>query len=134
MATRTITLTDRPPIRIDEDNWPLVASSQDKEHDGQVECQANQKSYWNLRVRQHEDGRAIVYATYDYTSNWQGARDYSAKHGVLLPVGTTAEAIVSAINDVSETMSGCEHHGDDSARWATLADECIADMPAEELN
>lgn len=139
MSSRTITLTGRPPIKIDEDNWPTIASAADSEHDGQVECQANRKSSWWIKVRQHEDGRAIVYAGYTYTSNWQGARCYEAKRGVLLAIGEgegarpSDQQICDAIREVCEDIAGAEHHDGDEARWPTLAAECIADMPAEEL-
>lgn len=143
MAKRTITLSDRPPVSIEEDNWTLIARANDSEHDGQVECQANRKSAWSIRVREHDDnGKVIVSAIYTYTSNWQGARCYSAKHGELLtPTGsaeigakTVAPAdIVAAIKSVCERMAACEHDGDDAARWPTLCDECIADLPAEEI-
>lgn len=131
---RTITLTDRPPVTISEEHWPLIARGSDSEHDGQVECQANTESKWFIGVRQHADGRAIVYSTYWYSSNWQGARCYNPKHGVMLPAGSTPEAICAAINDVAQGMAGCECYGNDAERWPTLADECIADMPAEDLD
>lgn len=139
MSQRTITLTGRPPVKINEDNWPVLASASDSEHDGQVECQANRKSSWWIKVRQHEDGRAIVYAGYSYTANWQNARDYAAKRGVMLEIGEgdgarpTDEQICRAIREVCEDIAGAECDGDDAARWPTLAAECIADMPAEEL-
>lgn len=130
MAIRTITLTDRTPVRIEDENWKMIASASDKEFDNQYEFQANRISKWFIGVRQHADGRAIVYATYSYSSNWQGARDYSAKHGELLAIGAD---IVRAIKDVAAEMSACECDGEDGMRWTTLADECIADLPAEEL-
>jgi hypothetical protein len=132
--TRTITLTNRPPVKIDEDNWPVVASASDKEYDNQYESQANQISKWNITVRKHDDGRAIVYATYSYSSNWANSRDYSAKHGVLLAMDCTPAEIIDAINFVSDMVAACECDGADAARWTTLANECIADMPAEELS
>lgn len=135
--TRTITLSDRPPVRIQEDNWPLLATAADKDYDNQYEFQANRISKWFLAVRQAaDDYRTIVYATYTYTSNWQGARCYSAKHGVM--IGTKEECetedIVRTIREVCARMESCEHHGEDAARWSTLADECIADLPAEDLD
>jgi hypothetical protein len=130
---RTITLSGRSPITIDEDNWPLIASASDSEHDGQVECQANRKSAWGIKVRQHSDGRAIINAFYSYSSTYQSARDYAARRGVLLPAGTTADAICTAIREVAGDMARAEHNGDDATRWDTLANDCIADMPAEEL-
>lgn len=131
---RTITLSNRPPVRIDEDNWPLIASASDDEHDGQVECQANRISEWSIRVRQHEDGRAIVYATYSYSTNWQHERGYQVRHGDLLAADATTETIVAAIQSVCERMGEAECDGDDASRWSQLADDCIADMPAEDLD
>lgn len=132
-TTRTITLTGRPPVRINEDLWPVLAEASDSEHDGQVECQANRKSSWAVRVRQHDDGRAIVYATYSYESHWQGARRYSAKRGVMLPANTDEAGICDAIREVCSDIARAESNGGDAERWPTLAAECIADMPAEEL-
>lgn len=132
--TRTITLTDRPPVTIDEDKWPLIASVSDKEYDNQYEFQANRISKWFFAVRQHDDGRVIVYATYSYDTAWQGARCYAAKHGDLLPAGTDSAGIVASINDVARRMEAAECNGEDSGRWATLAADCIADLPAETLD
>lgn len=131
--TRTITLTGRPPVTVSENAWPLIASAQDSEHDGQVECQANRKSRWWIGVRQHDDGRAIVYATYSYTSTWQNSRDFVAKAGILLPAKADAEAICAAIQNVGNEIAGMECSEGDADRWPTLVAECIADMPAEEL-
>jgi hypothetical protein len=122
---RTITLSDRPPVRIDEDTWPVVGKADDKEWDNTYECQANQIWKWFLRVRQHDDGRAVVYAGYDHSSNWQGSRDTHCRHGQLLPAGSDMDAICRAIKAVAARMDG-EH-------WDRIAEECIADLPAEEL-
>jgi len=130
---RTITLTGRPPVSITEKNWPVLASASDKEFDNQYEFQANRISGWFVGVRKHDDGRAIVYATYSHSSQWQGARGYSAKRGVLLPAECTMDDIVNAINEVCSDMEGAECAGEDNARWPTLCSECISDLPAEEL-
>ena len=130
---RTITLTDRPPVRIDEDEWGVVASASDKEFDNQYEFQANRISKWYIGVREHDDGRCIVYATYSYTTNYQNSRGYSAKRGVMLPKDSTMDDVVKAIKEVASDISGAEHDGEDSSRWPTLANDCIADLPAEEI-
>ena len=133
MSTRTITLTGRPPVRINDEAWGLIASASDKDYDGQVECQANRVSKWGVYVRRHDDGRAIVYATYSYSSNWRNERCYSAKGGVLLGKDCTDDDIVRSINSVCGDIASREHYGDDAQRWDALAAECIADLPAEEL-
>ena len=133
-TTRTITLTGRPPVTITEETWPVIATASDDCHDGQVECQANRRSKWAVRVRQHADGRAIVYATYSYSSNWQGARGYAAKRGIMLPAASSAATICTAIRDVCADIAEAESQGGDAERWPTLAAECIADMPAETID
>lgn len=133
MATRTITLTGRPPVSIDEDQWPTIAKGTAKEFDNQYEFQANRISNWGVYVRQHADGRALVYAVYRHTSNWQGARGYDARRGVLLPVAADMDDICRAIETVCDDIAKAEAHGDDASRWPTLAAECIADLPAETI-
>src|SRR6266705_5049674 len=74
--TRTITLTDRPPVTIREDDWPVIARADWWE--GEYEFQSNRTA--KLRVREHADGRRIIYGV--ATSQWQGERDRHA--GVLV--------------------------------------------------
>ena len=52
-----ITMSERRPITIVKADWPLIARAD--RHDGAVESQANQ--HWAIRVREHTDGRRIVY-------------------------------------------------------------------------
>lgn len=134
MATRTITLTGRPPVQINEDNWPLIAQASDKTFDNQYEFQANCISKWFVGVRQSDNGAALVYATYSYDTNWQHGRSYAAKRGERLAAGATSDDICRAIERVTADIAQAECAGDDSARWPTLCAECIADMPAEVLD
>lgn len=134
MATRTITLTGRPPVKIEEDHWPIVASAKSKDWDNTHECQANRTWNWWITVRQHEDGRAIVYAGYSYSSQWQTERDYYHRAGRLLGAGSNDVDICDAIRRVCTEMAAAEADADHTARWNSLAAECIADMPAEELD
>ncbi len=130
MSNRTITLTGRPPVTIDEENWPVIAEAQDDWWDGKVECQSNRWSDWTIRVRQHADGRSIIYATYSYRTNWQNARGYAAKRGRLI---AASDDICAAIRAVCDEMASAEAEGDDAGRWAALEADCIADLPAEKL-
>jgi hypothetical protein len=126
----TITLTGRAPVTIDKEAWPFIATSGDKEFDNQYEFQANRISKWDLDVRQHADGRAIVYARYSYRSQFQGARDHSVRGGELLP---DSSDLPEAIRRVGEWMASQEHQDEDAKRWESLINECIADLPAVEL-
>lgn len=123
---RTITLTDRAPVRIDEEQWPEIASARD--WDNTHECQANRR--WNLRVRQHRvDGRTIVYGT--YSTQFQNERGAAAGEIITPPDDAPVsedswyvwDEIPAAIKRVAANC-GCDR----------IADECIADLPAQELS
>ena len=115
MSSRTITLTSRPPVTITEEDWPEIASA--KWHDGKVECEAI-RSKW-IKVRQHTDGRILVYG--GYSSTYANARDLRGGE-LLIPIKQKIDGsrIVAAINRVAVTVR-CEE----------IAQECVADLPAE---
>ena len=108
----TVTLTARPPVKITKDSWPIIASSRDWE--GEHEFQSFRK--WKLFVRQHEDGRAIVYGIFD--SNYRGE---GRRGGELLGPG---EDICAAIQRVGEYLGFQQ----------SLMDDCIADLPAVDID
>ena len=56
----TITLTGRAPVRIRKADWPIVAKA--TAWNGEIEAQADRHS--QLIVRQHADGRAVVYGVF----------------------------------------------------------------------
>lgn len=114
MATtyRTITLTDRPPVRVSDDAWPTVAKA--KWYEGEIECQAN-RSAW-LRVRRHEDGRTIVYGAYD--TCWRG--EEPVRGGELLP-------------DPADTVAAIRRVGADLGIPDSAIRDCIANLPAEDI-
>lgn len=129
--TRIITLTDARPVKIYEDEWPVVAKA--SRHDGgQVESQANKR--WTVVVREHDDGRRIVYGK--FSTSWQGGRD--AAGGAMIPalrntnyqspdcgraIGPDNDATIKTIRMVADEVI------DDTQ----LGDECIADLPPEEI-
>jgi hypothetical protein len=109
----TISMSERPPVSVNADDWPVIATA--KWHDGQVECQANRRA--RVTVREHEDGRRLVYA---WTSSaWQNERDRHA--GYLLDASDTSST-VATIRRVADEI------GDEG-----LGRDCIADLPAEDL-
>jgi hypothetical protein len=138
--TRTITLTDRPPVKVKEDDWPIIAtgSADDDDSDGRGN-QPNREWTRTIRVRQHEDGRAIVYGVYDYSTNFQGANGAAAKRGTLLAAPVTPDQIIAAIRVVGDELAEAESDAaieasrKDSRQWRVAVQACIADLPADEL-
>lgn len=128
--TRTITLTGRPPVRIDEAAWPVIAHGSWSDHDGKVESQANRTWQLDIRVRQHADGRAIVYGVYQYGTHWQHESDESHRVGQLLSQGGDRPAAINAVGaQLIERIDDEAVH----RRVRDVADECIGDLPAEAL-
>ena len=131
----TITLTGRAPVKITKEDWPVIASGEDKWYDGQHECQANRTKSWKLIVRQHADGRTLVYGIYASSSQWQGEASENVRGGEMLTVeGATADEvgdtapIIAAIFRVADDME--KRSG--AKEFARLAHECVADLPAVE--
>ena len=112
-----IPMSERRPLSIVKADWPLIASAD--RHDGQVECQANH--LWTIRVREHADGRRLVYGWVREGNGGVYAGWRGAEGGFLVEAGDEAETI-RAIRRIGGII-------DDDR----LADECIADLPAEDL-
>lgn len=127
MTKRTITLTNHPPVKINDDEWPCIAVATFKNYDGQYESQANRTWSGYLRVRQHADGRALIYGRYTFDSNFQNERSIDLKAGELTAPGATSADIVDTIRRVHTRINV------DSVDWSRLADECIANLPAQEI-
>lgn len=122
---RTITLTDRPPVRIREDQWPVEASATFHDYEGQYDFQSFRNWRGWLTVRLHADGRRIVYARYAYETAYQGERDSEVRSGVLLDASASGDDVIRAIHRVNSIRPDwCRND---------LAAECIADLPTEEL-
>ena len=125
---RTITLTGRRPVKIIEADWPKISSAQDDSYGGgdyarhqQALGQGECDQYW-LVVRQHADGRALVYAVLDAAgSEWHApACGESYRGGEMLDAGA----------DLAEAV---QRVGDAAGLPAELIRDCIADLPAEYL-
>jgi hypothetical protein len=128
----TITLTGRRPVKIVKDDWPIIASAGDRKHDNQYDFQANRIWEYDLEVRQHEDGRTIVYGIYDYETHFQNEPSITVRGGEIVE---SSDKIIPAIQRVGQWMA--EHltsaHADEAEIFHHLTDRCIADLPAEEL-
>jgi len=127
---RTITLTGRAPVRIREDQWPVIAQGDSDHYDSHIRSQSNRSTEVGLRVRQHEDGRAIVYGVYNYDTRYQGEHGLTLRAGELLDAGADIPAAIRRVGDtLIEMLDG---RGTDTWVLDAVAD-CIADLPAEEL-
>ena len=139
--TRTITLTGRPPVKIVEEQWPVLAEASYHDYEGEYDFQSFRHWRGSIVLRQHADGRAIVYAVCTYQTACQNENGYAQRAGELLrpaafPTGQTvggAETadIIAAIRRVHASIDIVDD--DHLDMWRLLADECIADLPAEEL-
>jgi hypothetical protein len=111
-TTLIITITDHSPVNIVKADWPIKASasSDDATQPGN---QPNRE--WKLKVRQHADGRSIVYGV--YTTAWQNESD--TRSGRIVEAGGD---LIAAIHDVADLIGAPE-----------LADRCIAKLPAVDL-
>jgi hypothetical protein len=109
---RVITLTNRAPVRVLEAEWPVIARARATDNP-RIESQANR--HWWLTVREHIDGRAIVYAVFEscYPESDRAG-------GELLDAD---DDVAAAIRRVGEHV-GCSE---------IMIDECIANLPVVEL-
>jgi len=126
--TRTITLTGRPPVKIRDEQWPTIAEASGDSYRGNDYARRSQALHqgecdkYTLKVRQHADGRALVYGILDAAiSAWNapaGGEDF--RGGELLDKGLD---IAVAIRRVGESCNLPD----------SIIRECIADLPAVEL-
>jgi hypothetical protein len=133
----TITLTGRPPVKIKKDDWPVIADATDNDdHGTQIGNQANREDDWRVKVRQHADGRAIVYAIYDYSTLFQGERGASVRGGELVAAdGDLVETISRVSRDMAERVNAERVNAENLPGdvFLRLGQECIADLPAVEI-
>ena len=129
--TITITMSERRPINVDPSAWPVIAKADT--HDGQVVSQANRE--WAIRVREHDDGRRLVYGWLRAGNGgapigWRGAEGGFLVESLKGEI-QGAQPLRGSANE-AETIRSIRRIGgiigDDA-----LADECIADLPAEEI-
>jgi len=139
-----VTMSERAPLKLDPDLWPLIASADT--HDGQVECQANRE--WAIKVREHEDGRRVVYgwvrrgnggmpigyrgASGGYLIEPQPVTDVEPRRDEAGELIGYQDGATRTVPDEAATIRAIRRVagiiGDDH-----LGDECIGDLPAEEL-
>lgn len=139
-----ISLRDRNPVTIVAKEWPEIASV--RHWNGEDECQANRVTV--IRVREHADGRRLVYGKHVAGPGGMCIGERERYSGYLLvPVQRSAmrersdglmssgypddDATVRAIHDVAKELSVSQWASDTQAE--DLAMECIGELPAEAI-
>lgn len=120
----TIHMSERRPITVVEESWPMIASGTDCS--SQYESQAFDGA--GIYVRQHADGRTIVSG---YAGDWDGGGRPPRRNsyaGFLLAKG---DDIVRAIRRVEGILEGTSIAGS-YANGA--AERCIGNLPSEEIS
>jgi len=130
----TITLSDRAPVSIDPEQWPVIAEASRFWGGSGIECQASEEAW--IKVRQHDDGRTLVYCDRDRGGGGMPIGYRGVSGGYLLPAavvpGDGADAgktHPTAPDDIVRAIRRCAGVID----APELGAECIADLPAEEL-
>lgn len=126
--TLTITLTDRRPVTIRKEDWPVIASAKDDSWHGndvgryQQALAQGQCDTYRLTVRQHADGRALVYGVLDAAiAAWhQPAHGESWRGGDLVEAGADLARVIRRV-------------GESGGLPESVIRACIADLPAEAL-
>jgi len=119
-----IPLTDCPPVRIKEDEWPILA------HGDYRNFICNQLWCVHIYVRQHNDGRCIVYGTYDFDSLYEDKPNIEVYAGVFL--NHSENDMIVGIHDVGEILRNAVDC-DSAIHISSAVRKCIADLPAEDL-
>jgi hypothetical protein len=136
-------MSEGSPVKIKHNEWPIIAHG--STHDGAVECQANTE--WYIAVRQHADGRRLVYGWQCAGSGGKPVGYRGRRAGYLIEVDTQ---VASPGNKVVwwEDMRRASERRDTEIEEQTvrairrvagvigddeLGDECIGDLPAREI-
>jgi hypothetical protein len=83
MSKIRIVLSEQRPVTLFTDTWTKIAAAE--HHDGLVACQANTE--WGIVVREHSDGRRIVYCYRQAGPGGRGVGFRETRGGWLLPTG-----------------------------------------------
>jgi hypothetical protein len=121
VKTLKITMSERRPVSINPEEWPVIAEAE--WYNGQHRSQAN--TIRLIKVRQHADGRRLVYGLQKEGNGGQHVGTRNPEAGFLIDAverEPQKDATIRAIRRVGGIIE------DDA-----LAAECIADLPAESI-
>ncbi len=128
--TITITMSDRAPIKIVAADWPVIARAD--WFSGQLECQANEEA--TVSVREHADGRRLIYSGRGRGPGGMALSYRGKASGYLIGAPSAADCTngVARERHATETVRAIRRAAG-VIDMPELGDECIADLPAEEL-
>jgi len=89
----TVIMSDSPPVRIAEEDWPVLVNVWYTEGDGK--CPANTTKSWRLVARKHADGRYLIYGVYLSTS--PNTYNYHAGELVANPSGSELITVIRRV-------------------------------------
>lgn len=149
---RIVTLTDRRPVRIVDDEWPEIARSEfegcQKEQliwGAMIEPEGKSATYSakaKLIVRRHADCRFLVYGTYSVNCVVTKIHAvFTARHGEILPkplspVDGSWMAVIDAIRRVVHSLVAvipASRNDVDLSGVQDLSLKCISNLPAQDL-
>ena len=121
---RIITLTNRAPVRIVEDDWPTIAEG----HCGSETSECNIE----VRVRRHCDGRAIVYGRFNYDHSYSDGVFVSSPKRIRGRVGHLSEAgadLAASLRIVGDYLRERVADADMHKFVTKTIDDCAAHLP-----
>jgi hypothetical protein len=117
-----VTLTGRRPVSISHEEWPVIAVAKYSDHDNEYEFQATRRWKGQIKVRQHLDGRTLVYGTDEYDTQWRHEDNYEYKAGEMLDKDDDIPAAVLRVGHALVERGACN-------TLLELAHECISKLP-----
>lgn len=123
----TIALSDARPVKIDPAAWPVIAK--DAWHSGEYAFQSFDSAW--IKVRQHSDGRTLVYGFAGDGAGGSRPNRADISAGYLIPAGDD-DGVIRAIRRVAGALTACDC-GPSSADCDALAISVIGDLPSVEI-
>ena len=126
---RVIKMTARAPLRLNADDWPVLAYVDDDSRNDLRPGprfharQRGQADLYFLMVRQHADGRSLIYGQLK-----------AAYAGFEQPAGGESFHAGYLVQNISEVVSTINLVGHECRLPACLVRDCISKLPSEDLS
>ncbi len=92
-----VPLSREPPITVDRREWPEIATGTYRWQDGDQKKGILQEISLVLKVRQHADGRAVVYGRFFYCDILKPRDLFLVHHGRFVEPGMDLVAAIQAV-------------------------------------